>query len=150
MSGPLTIRRALPEDYTSVCRLLEQLDDVHRERLPWLFRAPELPPRNAAFLEQLLSGEGSSILVADVGRLVGVAEVLLRAAPAFPVFVRQTFGVVESIFVEPDARRRGGGTALAHAAEEWARERGAAWVELGVYEFNDVARRFYESLGYET
>jgi ribosomal protein S18 acetylase RimI-like enzyme len=36
------------------------------------------------------------------------------------------------------------------AAQEWARQRGARRVQLTVWEFNEGAIAFYESLGYET
>jgi diamine N-acetyltransferase len=148
MSHDLVVRIASPADYEQACVLLDRLDELHRQRLPWLFRTPETQPRSRSYFEQLLIAGDSSILVADAGGVVGVAIVLIRSAPQFPVFIPQRWGVLDAVVVSPSCRRRGVGRQLALAAETWATAQGAAWVELGVYEFNSDARRFYEALGY--
>jgi ribosomal protein S18 acetylase RimI-like enzyme len=137
-------------DYASVCELLSLLDDVHRQRVPWLFRETNGPPRSREDYAGLIAGPDSTVLVAKSPRVVGVALVLLRSTPDFPVFVPAKFGLIDNLVVAPEFRRLGMGRALAAAAVEWAKKRGAAWLELGVYEFNDEARRFYEELGYTT
>ena len=37
--SPASVRRARQDDYDAVTRLLEQVDEMHRVALPWLFRA---------------------------------------------------------------------------------------------------------------
>jgi diamine N-acetyltransferase len=148
VSHEFVVRVASSADYEPACVLLDQLDELHRLRLPWLFRTPETQPRSRSYFEQLLTADDSSVLVAEAGDIVGIAIVLLRAAPEFPVFIPQHWGVLDNVVVAPSHRRRGVGRLLALAAETWASARGAAWLELGVYEFNTEARRFYESLGY--
>ena len=46
-------------------------------------------------------------------------------------------------------RRRGIGTALLAAAEQWARARGVSKLELHVFPHNEAAIALYESCGYE-
>jgi RimJ/RimL family protein N-acetyltransferase len=46
-------------------------------------------------------------------------------------------------------RRRGIGTALLAAAEEWARAVGITKLELHVFPYNDAAIALYEKVGYE-
>lgn len=57
-------------------------------------------------------------------------------------------GVVENIFVVPERRGEGIGTALLTAAEDRLREAGADAVSLEVMADNAAARRFYERHGY--
>jgi GNAT superfamily N-acetyltransferase len=142
------IRRARPDDYAQACRLLDGLDELHRDRAPWMFKAPASQPRSEDFFADLLNNEDAVVFVADAGHLVGVAHGLMRAAPDSPVFVRQRWGVVDGLVVDPACRRRGIGKLLTLSIEEWALGLGASWVELNVYEFNAEARRFYEALGY--
>ncbi|HEX3855321.1 MAG TPA: GNAT family N-acetyltransferase [Polyangiaceae bacterium] len=148
MSEASVIRAAVPDDYEQIAALLAEVDELHRAQLPWLFGAPTIDPRPLRFFEQLLAGDNSIILVADAGSIVGTAKVLLRSAPEFPVFIQQTWAVLDNIAVAKAWRRRGVGTALTHAAEAWAQQQNVKWLELGVYEFNAGARAFYETLGY--
>jgi ribosomal protein S18 acetylase RimI-like enzyme len=142
------IRVATSNDYEATCALFDGLDALHREHVPWLFRAPADRPRSQARFAELVSSERSSLLLAEAGGIVGLATVRLQSAPPFPVFIPQDWGVIDDIVVLPAWRRRGIGARLARAAESWANERGAAWVELGVYDFNTEARAFYAALGY--
>jgi GNAT superfamily N-acetyltransferase len=53
-----------------------------------------------------------------------------------------------AVYVTPDWRRRGVGEAVSRAVVEWARERGAGAVLLSVSDWNESARRVYESIGF--
>ena len=55
---------------------------------------------------------------------------------------------ITELVVEPTARRRGLGRALAHAAFAWARERGASRVEVRVAARNDAGQAFWRRLGF--
>jgi GNAT superfamily N-acetyltransferase len=149
MSEDIVVRCAASSDYDAVIALLTEVDALHRVELPWLFRASVEQPRPRDWFEKWLHDDRSGILVAALaGNVVGVVTVLLRTAPDFPVFIPQRWGVVDNLVVAHSARRRGVGTRLMRAAEAWAAERRAPWIELGVYEFNQVARDFYATLGY--
>jgi len=81
------------------------------------------------------------------GSLVGFAEASLRewaeGCSSSPV------GYLEGWYVDPHARRRGVGSALLKAAEEWARARGctemASDTELG----NEASEVAHRALGYQ-
>jgi len=62
----------------------------------------------------------------------------------------RVFAYIEEVVVSADHRRLGVGKALMHRVEEWARDRKVDQIELIVWEFNEEARKFYESLGYTT
>jgi len=142
-NSELVIRPARLEDYAEVCSLFDGVDVLHRERLPWLFKTPDVQPRSVEYFARLLEHDESSVIVADTGgSIVGVALAMLRSAPDLGVFVRQRWGVLDDLVVTSSWRRRGVGRVLMRAVE------GAPWVELSVYDFNEEARRFYESIGY--
>ncbi|HYP74960.1 MAG TPA: GNAT family N-acetyltransferase [Polyangiaceae bacterium] len=149
MNEAFTVRPATIADYDQMCALLAEVDELHRVNLPWMFQKPAAEPRPSDFFERLLENDDSELLVADAGHgLVGVAMALLRQSPDFALFVTQSWCVLDNIAVAQAFRRRGVGSALIRAAERWARHRGANWIELGVYEFNEAARAFYQALGY--
>jgi GNAT superfamily N-acetyltransferase len=127
---------------------MDALDALHRERLPWMFRKPSGAARSEPFFADLLRREDGAVFVADAGPLVGVGIGVMRTAPELPVFVRQRWGVLESLVVDPAWRRRGIGKRLAQCVEDWAGGMGAPWVEVNVYDANVEAQHFYEALGY--
>jgi len=54
------------------------------------------------------------------------------------------------LYVAPDHRRRGIGTALMHLAETWAHARGDRQISLQVFQWNQPALSFYQTLGYQS
>jgi GNAT superfamily N-acetyltransferase len=93
-----------------------------------------------------------------------------RLAPGLHLFVAEASGVavghlwlaepavggppdtayVYDVEVREEQRGRGYGGVLMEAAEQWATSLGASYLALNVFGGNRVARRLYESLGYET
>ncbi|WP_088891783.1 GNAT family N-acetyltransferase [Leptolyngbya ohadii] len=53
------------------------------------------------------------------------------------------------LYVHPDHRHQGIGTALMQKVEDWAKERGDRQVGLQVFVQNQAALRLYEKLGYQ-
>ena len=105
-------------------------------------------------LVAILEGAWSAIfpygvLVADdAGTLTGFAEVTLRSRADGCDPIRPA-GYLEGWFVEPSSRRRGVGTALMRAAEDWARAQGAAEMASDTWLDNEVSQRAHERLGFE-
>lgn len=59
-------------------------------------------------------------------------------------------GTIENLYVEPDARNEGIGSALLSRAESCLGERGVDTISLNVMAENGKARRFYRRHGYGT
>jgi ribosomal protein S18 acetylase RimI-like enzyme len=147
----IKIRNAAVEDYDVVCRLIDEVDALHRNHLPRIFRKLEGPVREKAFYLGLVAEEDVGLFVAQAGGvLVGFIHVVIEDSPAYPILVPRRFAVVDSIVVAADYRHQGIGRVLMDAAEAWALARGAEAIELNVYAFNTAALTFYHQLGYDT
>jgi GNAT superfamily N-acetyltransferase len=59
-----------------------------------------------------------------------------------------TSAFVTAVYVAAEWRKRGLGRAVSAAVIDWARRRGFASIRLHVADWNDAARRLYESLGF--
>lgn len=147
----ITIRKAAADDYLGICELLDEVDVLHRDQNPGIFRKSTGPARTWDFYSGLLTDEKVGLFLAEEdGRPVGFVHVLLRDMPDFPIFVPRRYAIIDTIVVQSGHRDRGIGRMLMQTSEEWAIARGAASVELGVYEFNQIAISFYENLGFHT
>jgi GNAT superfamily N-acetyltransferase len=113
----------------------------------WLLAAPGIRPADwspdvaTCRLEAVIADDRSVVLVADENEtIVGFATVYLD-------IVSVRFGQrawVEDLAVAPNRRSSGIGKALLDAAKSWARDRGAARLELESGQARVDAHRFYE------
>lgn len=149
--GDVTIRPASMEDLPAVIAMLEEVDELHRIALPWLFRKVD-EPRAAGFLEEFVAKQDRAMLLAttSAGALAGVLYMFLRQGARAPLVVPAIVAEIDALVVGRAWRRRGVGKCLVQAALRWATDHGATRTELGVYEFNESARRFWESVGFHT
>ena len=145
----ITLRAAETGDFESYSRLFNQVNDVHVDAFPDTFRHVEGAPRTFEDYQALLKDPTQQVLLALLGgRVVGYVHTLLRERPPIPIMVPARFAVVDTLLVDDACRRKGIGRALMAAAEDWAQEHGAFYVELNVWKFNQSAVMLYEGLGY--
>jgi ribosomal protein S18 acetylase RimI-like enzyme len=130
------IRRAGVEDAAEVARLL---DDFNREYDEYTPGVDALTKR----ARQLISEGEITVLVTD-DPPVGLA--VLRFRPS--IWVEALEAYLAELYVAPDRRGEGLGKELLDAALGLARERGAAYIDLGTSEDDTAARALYESAGF--
>lgn len=142
------IRLALPDDIKGINVLHEQLHIQHIGYRPDIF-APIEQPLFDELMERFIGKEENRVFVSDNdGKIDGYAAVSVhdtvkRAGEIMPfVFVE-----VEELCVAKDSSGRGIGTSLLNAVKEFARERGAKFVELSVHAENTAAQEFYKANG---
>ncbi|WP_349367642.1 GNAT family N-acetyltransferase [Salinarimonas sp.] len=100
----------------------------------------------AAAFQRIVTSEDHALFVAERGaEVVGTFQV-----SAIPCLTGRgaTRVKLEAVQVRADQRSRGIGAALIAAAEDWARSRGAAFVELTSNVARTGSHRFYARLGY--
>jgi GNAT superfamily N-acetyltransferase len=127
---------ATPADAETVARLLDAFNREYHTPTP----GPEILTTR---LRHLLAGaDVIAILAGDPA----VAVVLLTLRPN--VWYGGPVVLVDELYVEPEARRRGIGSALLVAVESLTRERGGELIEIAVDGGDADAHRFYERHGY--
>ena len=146
----ITVREATAEDYDALLLVFDQGDAYHRRALPHIFRKPDGPSRSRAYIDELLSDENATILVAECeGQIVGEVNIAIRQARDIPILVPRRYAAVDTLIVVEAFRRAGVGQSLMEHAHRWALDKGVAEVELSVWDFNDGAIAFYGHLGYK-
>jgi GNAT superfamily N-acetyltransferase len=132
-SARLNIRTALDHDAERIAALFVQLEYAATLaelslRLPRLLRHPDI-----------------DVLVADRD---GAVHGVLVLNMLHPLHVAQPWAVVSALVVEESMRGQGVGAALLDAAEQAARRRTCAHVELSCSLRRTGAHAFYEARGY--
>jgi GNAT superfamily N-acetyltransferase len=145
------VRRATEADVGGIRALTAEVDELHREALPWLFRKTK-EPRVEEPLTEFFSDPEHAAFVAEApgGGLAGVLLMLIRSPKPNPIVRATRIAELDALVVGRAFHRQGVGTALFRAGLAWGCERDATRAELGVYEFNEPARAFWASVGFET
>lgn len=146
---PILVRTACMGDYDSLVALFDELDELHRQARPDVFRPFDGPARTRGQIEQWLTGPGSTVLVAERGLdVVGLAVLLTRPPSPFAGAVPNKVVELDNIVVRAGQRGQGIGRHLLEATVAWSRGQGASHVTVSVHAFNRDARRFYETFGF--
>jgi GNAT superfamily N-acetyltransferase len=132
----MIVRAATAEDAQHVAALLHDFNTEFDTPSPG---AAALADR----LRDLLPG-GATIALLAGDPAVGVALITLRPN----VWYEGGVALLDELYVRPDRRGQGIGTALIGAALDVVRERGAGLFEVNVDEGDTGARRFYERHGF--
>ena len=136
MTGPSGPRVAIAAEAATVATLLDAFNREFDTPTP----GPDvLAPR----LERLLAGADVIALLAGEPP-AGVALLTLRPN----VWHDGPVALLDELYVVPEGRNRGLGSALLRAAEAVVRDRGGELLEINVDGVDVDARRFYERHGY--
>ena len=141
------VRRAEAKDIPAILQLLVQVDMVHHNGRPDLFRGPATK-YSAAELEQILADEKTPVFVCtdEQDRVLGHGFCILQHSGG-ELMVEHTTLYIDDICVDEATRGQGVGRALFERIRDYAREQGAYNVTLNVWSCNPGAMAFYEKLG---
>jgi GNAT superfamily N-acetyltransferase len=109
------------------------------------YRQPSEPDRIRQFLLDRFEHNQSVIFVAlEDGAAIGFTQLY----PSFSSGALARIYVLNDLFVDPQARRTGAGTALLEAAADYGRRVGALRLILSTELTNTTAQSLYEKLGW--
>jgi GNAT superfamily N-acetyltransferase len=131
------VREATGADLDSLVPLF----DSYRQ----FYRQPSEPERARRFLLERIEHHQSVIFLSFEG---AVATGFTQLFPSFSSGAMARIFILNDLFVAPEARGRGAGSALLHAAAEYGRSAGALRLVLSTEVTNTTARSVYEKLGW--
>lgn len=142
------VRFAEEKDLDIINELRKQVNDIHVEGCPDLFKAGfEAEIRD--FAKVIMNGENSDIIVAERnGIICGMACVDYVNKPETPYSKARSFYHVQEIAVDTNHRRQGVAKELLEFMITDAKKRKLGKIELDVWEFNDSAIEFYQAVGF--
>jgi len=147
----VTIRTATSADARVLARLNGPVQALHAQAQPDVFKPAAMTPELVAHYEAELARPDVVIFIAEAdGEPVGNAVAVIVERPETPFAYARRYVLLDQITVNPEAQRRGIGTALMAAVLGLARELGIGNVRLDVYDFNQEALAFYTRQGFHT
>jgi ribosomal protein S18 acetylase RimI-like enzyme len=145
----MDIRLATDQDAEIVSALNEEVQRVHADALPHLFKQPSQETFPATLVRQLLADPTTYMFIAySNGTPVGYiyTQIIRRAETSLRYAYDRLF--IHHISVDQAYQRQGVGQALLQTAVGLAREHGIARIGLDVWSFNTPARAFFVSQGF--
>lgn len=142
-----TVRRAEGRDIPAILRLLVQVDMVHHNGRPDLFKGPTTKYTGAE-LEQIVQNDDLPVFVCvdEDDRVLGHGFCIMERYGGQLMTERKTL-YIDDICVDEAVRGQGVGQALYARIVEYARETGCYNITLNVWTCNPGAMRFYEKMG---
>ena len=140
------IRKADKDDIKRIIELLHQVNMVHHVIRPDLFK-PNTTKYNEQELESLLNDVSKPIFVLDDGEVQGYAFCQITEVKDDQLLEDIKTLYIDDICVDEKARGKHVGKALYEYVRDYARSIGCDNITLNVWEGNDPALRFYQSMG---
>ncbi len=140
------IRKAEKRDIPGLIKLLYQADAVHNGIRPDLFKS-NTPKYDEQELEHILEEEHKPIFVYDDGKIVGHAFCQITEVRNHRLLQDIKTLYIDDICVDEVVRGKHIGKALYEFVRDYAKSIGCYNITLNVWEGNDPAQRFYQSMG---
>ena len=143
----MVIRNAEEKDVDRILDLLLQVNNVHAEGRPDLFKK-DMRKYKRDEVQKLLCDENVFIYVADLdGECVGYAFCEYSEIEEGSNLVPRKTIYIDDICVDGSQRGKGVGTLLYNHVESESKKMGCYNITLNVWSFNDSAMKFYEKCG---
>jgi ribosomal protein S18 acetylase RimI-like enzyme len=143
------VRFATLSDAVLLSSLNADVQVLHAQAAPWLFKPPGPDAFTPAVASALLAKPDNLVFIASIGSEpagYAHAEILHRAETPFCYAYEEVH--LHAISVPPAWHRRGVGKSLIEAVRREAGRRGIPLLTLGVWSFNAAARAFFREQGF--
>ncbi|MCR5468414.1 MAG: GNAT family N-acetyltransferase [Lachnospiraceae bacterium] len=141
------IRRAEKKDIPQINRIREQVNNIHVQGRPDIFKTGFSKEIQDIALEFLQSDETDIWVDERDGEITGMVMIQYINRPETPYNLARDFCQITEICVDEKWRRKGVAHELMEGVRAEARKRGMEKIELDVWAFND-ALEFYEAEGF--
>ena len=140
------VRKANKNDIARIIELLHQVNMVHYEKRPDLFK-PYTTKYNEQEIEALLDNDSNPIFVYDDGKVQGHAFCQISEVKDHRLLQDVKTLYIDDICVDESARGKHVGKALYEFVRDYAKSIGCYNITLNVWEGNEPALCFYKNMG---
>ena len=145
----MNIRQAIASDSLLLSSLCMDVQRLHAESHPDIFKMPQSDDFAITFFDEMLADPSVAIYIAEAdAQALGYIFCKLFERPESVFTHPNRFLQIEHISVRRDVQRQGVGRALMDQAEKLALELGVTKTQLDSWDFNAEAHTFFERLGF--
>jgi len=146
----MNIRQANAADSSLLSSLTTDVQRLHAENHPDIFKMPQNNDFAVTFFDEKLADSLVRIFIAEEnGQALGCILCKLIEREENPFTLMMRYLLVDQISVRPEAQGMGVGTALIKQSEILAREWDVPRIQLDSWGFNLKAHAFFEKNGFE-
>ena len=145
----LKIREAIANDYIDIRNLVIEVHNLHVKNRPDIYLDVDNPFEKEKF-EDLLNSNNTNLFVVedtDNKELLAYSIVEIMSTRSIPILIPSRFAYIDDLCVKSIHQKKGIGKMLFKYLVDYAKVEGASSIQLNVWEFNENAIKFYESLG---
>jgi GNAT superfamily N-acetyltransferase len=144
----MIVRTANVKDIEKILSLEEQVFESHLKARPdWVKKNP----LNYDYIKSIIESINGKIFIAEVENIVvGHCIISIREIKNHHMMHDMTNIEIDDMCIDEEYRGKGIGRKLFEEVRIYAKEKGAAKIELMVWEFNKNAKYFYEHMGMKT
>ena len=142
------IRRAINEDIPGIMKLLVQVDMIHHNGRPDIFKGPATK-YDEEQLKEIIKDDTKPIFVYvdEKGSVLGHAFCIFMQTKEHRILTDIKTLYIDDICVDENARGQHVGTKLFEYVSEFAKENEFYNITLNVWECNPTALEFYKKMG---
>lgn len=145
-----TIRFAVSDDAEQVNSLRKQVNDLHVQGKPEVFRGG-FTKELRDYVYEIFADPLKKIVVYESGGVICALAVLNHITkPENPFMLERDYLDIDEFCVDEAFRRKGIATEMIGFIRGYAKAEGFARLELNMWEFNRDALAFYEAAGFTT
>ncbi|UTE76677.1 GNAT family N-acetyltransferase [Rossellomorea sp. KS-H15a] len=143
------IREATKNDYDAVHRIQRQVHEMHTKERPDHYKMADTT-LDQDYFNNLVDGENTKVFLLEEVQPIAYTILTIKNAAERPILIPKKVVYMDDFGVDQTFRGRGLGKRFFGEVVEYAKTIGADSLELGVWEFNENAIKFYESMNLKT
>jgi len=146
----MNIRQANSSDSLLLSSSCVDVQRLHAEKYPDIFKMPQSDDFAVSFFEEMLANPMSGIFIAEEnGDAIGYITYQVIDRPETPFAHARRFLQIDQISVRPTAQGQGIGKALIERAVSLGKELKVPKIQLDSWGFNTGAHAFFEKMWFE-
>jgi diamine N-acetyltransferase len=143
------LREATKNDYDAVHQIQRQVHEIHTKKRPDHYKMADTT-LDKEYFNNLIDGEDKKVFLLEEEQPIAYTILTIKHTEERPILIPKKVVYMDDFGVDHTYRGKGMGRIFFEKVLEFAKNIEADSLELGVWEFNENAIKFYESMNLKT